>query len=68
MPDSCRLSLGLLASMAVGVYEMAVLIVVAATVRGQRLSAQSLAGGGEPLLPFVGRLWFMVGVQQVVPA
>ncbi len=54
--------------MAVGVYEMVVLIVVAAAVGSQRLSTQGLAGGGEPLFPFVGGLWFVIGVQQVVPA
>jgi hypothetical protein len=34
VPGSCRLRLSLLASMAVGVYEMVVLIVMAAAVMG----------------------------------
>jgi hypothetical protein len=54
--------------MAVGVYEMVVLIAGSAIVHGQRLSAEGLAGGGEPLCPFLWRLWFAVGVQQVFPA
>ncbi len=53
--------------MAVDVYEMVVLIAGSA-VQGQRLSAQGLAGGGEPQLPFLWGLRFVVGVQQVVPA
>ena len=65
MPGWCLL--GLMASMAVDVYEMVVLIAGSA-VQGQRLSAQGLAGGGEPQLPFLWGLRFVVGVQQVVPA
>jgi hypothetical protein len=32
------------------------------------LFGDGLAGGAQPLFPFVGRLWLLVGVQQVVPA
>src|SRR6266581_1777643 len=52
----------LLALLAVDVHEMVVLIVVAAVVQGQRLSADGLAGGGEPLCPFFWGLWFVIGV------
>jgi hypothetical protein len=50
-----------MASMAVDVYEMVVLIAGSA-VQGQRLSAQGLAGGGEPQRPFLWGLRFVVGV------
>src|SRR5260370_35757547 len=58
----------LLTLLAVDVHEMGVLIAVAAVVQGQRLSADGLAGGGEPLFPFFWRRGFVVGGQQVVPA
>ena len=48
---------------------------VAVTVRGATLLrvadpvfGDGLAGGAQPLFPFVGGLWLLVGVQQVVPA
>src|SRR4029453_10117462 len=37
-------------------------------VRGDRLSADRLAGRGEPLLPFVGADRFTGGVRQEMPA
>ena len=37
-------------------------------VDGNRLVAGRLADGCDPLFPFVGVLWFPVGVQEQLPA
>src|SRR6266487_4923549 len=37
-------------------------------VSGDRLSADRFAGDLDPLFPFIGGLWFLVGVQQQSPA
>jgi hypothetical protein len=42
--------------------------VVAGHLVGEVLVVDRFPGGGEPLFPFVGGLWFVVGVKQEVSA
>ena len=37
-------------------------------VEGDRLVAGRRADGCDPLFPFVGMLWFLVGVEEKLPA
>ena len=56
----------LFAAAAVGVYETGrdAFVRCARPPDGDRVVADRLAGGGEPLFPLARVLWFTVGVQQ----
>jgi hypothetical protein len=65
----CR---GRFSPLAVGVYEVQPVAVAvrAAALLGiaDPVFGDGFAGNAQPLFPFVGGLWLLVGVQQVVPA